>query len=174
MVTFLDPEKIISQIDLGNDFHAAEFGSGSGGFVLALADKLRGGLIYACDIQEEPLSALIGRAKTFGFNNIKTIKCDLEEPKGSTLPDDSMDLILIMNTLFQSDEKAKILREAMRVIRGAGQIVIVDWKPDSDFGPEGERVSFEEITKIFIRTGFLLKKELDTGTYHWGGVYAKA
>ena len=173
MVTFLDPDKIIEQIDLGNDFNAAEFGSGSGGFTLALAHKIRQGLIYACDIQEEPLSALVGRANSLGLHNIKTIKCNLEEPKGSTLPDESMDLILIMNTLFQSDQKARILKEAMRVIKGKGQIVIVDWKPGSGFGPEGERVSSEEIKKIFIRTGHTLKKELEAGTYHWGAVYAK-
>jgi len=173
MVTFLEPDKIVEQIKIKDDFHVADFGAGTGGFTLSLADKMRQGLIYACDIQEEPLSALVGQAKTLGHHNIKTIKCDLEEPNGSTLPHESMDLVVIANTLFQSDQKARILREAMRVIKQDGQIIVIDWKPDSAFGPEGERISFEEITKIFERTGYTLKKELDTGTYHWGGIYAK-
>jgi len=173
MVTFLDPEKIIKQLDIDCDFHAADFGAGTGGFSLALADDLREGLIYACDIQEEPLSALVGQARTMNYHNIKTIKCDLEEPNGSTLPESSMDIVIIANTLYQSEEKPKILKEAMRIIKDTGQIVIIEWKSDSPFGPEEERVSFEEVTKIFKRVGLTLKKELDTGSYHWGAVYAK-
>jgi len=40
MVSFLEPEDIVSQLELRPDYHGAEFGCGPGGFVIPLAKKL--------------------------------------------------------------------------------------------------------------------------------------
>ena len=174
MVTFLEPEKIIGQIDLKPDFYAAEFGCGPGGFTTALAKALPKGMVYGLDIQEEPLSALVGRARAEGLPNIKTIQCDLEEPKGSTLKDESLDLVLVTNVLFQSEEKEAMLREAKRIAKPKGKIVIVDWKPDSPFGPERGRVSLEEIQQLLLtKLDMKIVKEIDAGTYHWAAIFSK-
>jgi len=174
MVTFLEPEKIIEQIDLKQDWHAAEFGSGQGGFTITLARVLPKGIVYALDIQEEPLSALVGRARSEGLPNIKTIQCDLEEPKGSTLQDDSLDLVLVTNILFQSDEKEAMLKEAKRILKSKGKIVVVDWKTDSPFGPEKGRVTLDEIEKLMrLKLDIKLVRKLDAGTYHWSAIFEK-
>jgi cyclopropane fatty-acyl-phospholipid synthase-like methyltransferase len=57
MKSFLNPEKILDQLDLKADMLAAEFGCGPGNFVIALAKRLDEGLVYGLDIQEEPLSS---------------------------------------------------------------------------------------------------------------------
>ncbi|MBU3964447.1 class I SAM-dependent methyltransferase [Patescibacteria group bacterium] len=173
MVSFLEPEKIIEQIPLSQDWQTAEFGCGPGGFAIALARRVPKGMVYALDIQEEPLSALIGRAKGVGLSNIKTIQCDLEEPKGSTLKDESMDLVLIANALFQIEDKDAFLKEAKRVLKRNGNLVIIDWNPDSPFGPEENRVSLEQAHKIVKFMDIKLVKELETGTYHWGAIFVK-
>jgi ubiquinone/menaquinone biosynthesis C-methylase UbiE len=175
MVTFLEPEKIIKQIDLKQDWYAAEFGCGTGAFTIALAKTLLKGMVYALDIQEEPLSALAGRARVEGLSNIKMIQCDIEEPKGSTLKDDSLDLVLVTNILFQSDSKEAILKEARRIVKPERKVVIVDWKTDSPFGPEQGRVSLEEAQQIMVtKLDMKLVKEIDAGTYHWGAIFVKA
>ncbi|MCX6738194.1 MAG: class I SAM-dependent methyltransferase [Candidatus Parcubacteria bacterium] len=174
MVDFLEPEKIIEQILLSQDWQIAEFGCGPGGFAIALAKKVPKGLVYALDIQEEPLSALNGRARSMGLPNIKTIRCDLEEPKGSTLKDESLDMVLMANILFQIEEKEAVLKEARRILKPRGNLVIVDWNPDSPFGPEQGRISFDEVHKIVKFMDVKLVKELDAGTYHWAAVFVKA
>ncbi|MDP2909842.1 MAG: class I SAM-dependent methyltransferase, partial [bacterium] len=58
---FLNPKTVLEQLNLKADMAAAEFGCGSGGFTIPLAKKLDEGIIYAIDIQAEPLSALKGR-----------------------------------------------------------------------------------------------------------------
>ncbi len=173
MVDFLEPEKIIEQIPLSQDWQTAEFGCGPGGFAIALARRVPKGMVYALDIQEEPLSALKGRAKGEGLPNIKTIQGDLEEPKGSTLKDESMDLVLIANTLFQIEDKEAFLKEAKRALKRKGNLVIIDWNPDSPFGPEEKRISFEEAHKIVKFMDIKLVKELEAGTYHWGAIFVK-
>ena len=131
MVKFLEPESIIEQLVLRPDYHGAEFGCGAGGFVIPLAKKLGKGVVYGLDIQEEPLSALVGRAREFGVSNIRTVECDLEEPKGSELPDNSLDIVIVSNILFQSDEQEAMLKEAKRLVKPKSNIVIIDWRPDA-------------------------------------------
>ncbi|MEA3452748.1 MAG: class I SAM-dependent methyltransferase [Patescibacteria group bacterium] len=174
MVTFLDPEKIIEQLGIKQDWNAAEFGCGQGGFTIELARVLPKGMVYALDIQEEPLSALLGKAKVEGLSNIKTIQCDLEEPKGSTLRDGVLDLVLVTNILFQSTKREEILREAKRILNVNGKIIVVDWKVDSPFGPEEGRVSLDEIEKLMrLNLDMKLVKKLEADTYHWSAIFEK-
>lgn len=173
MVSFLEPEKIISQLELKQDYYVAEFGCGPGGFAIPLAKKLFKGMVYALDIQEEPLSALTGRTRAEGLTNIKKIRCDLEEPKGSRIQDNLMDLVVLSNILFQSEYKEAMLKEAKRMLKPKGQMVIVDWKKDSPFGPAEGRVELEDIKEVLTRLELKQKKELEAGSYHWGVVLEK-
>lgn len=173
MVSFLEPEKIVEELPLKEDLIAADFGCGSGGFTIPLSKKLNKGFVYAVDIQSEPLSALEGNARLFGFHNIKTIRANLEEPHGSTLPDNSLDLVVIINFLFQVDEKERIFEEAFRVLKPKGKVIVVDWKKDSPFGPTEERVDVEDVKKYIRKTEFKFIKEIEAGTYHWGAMLEK-
>ena len=94
---------------------AADFGSGSGGWVLPLAKILEDGKVYAIDILEEPLSALRSRAKTLKIENIETIKSDVE--KTSKLSSGSCDLVLLTNLFFQVEKKEEVLEEAKKVLK---------------------------------------------------------
>lgn len=173
MVTFLEPEKIIERFDLKPDFFAAEFGCGPGSFTIALAKILPKGMVYGLDVQKEPLSALVGSARAEGLSNIRTIQCDLEEPRGSTLQDQSLDLVLVSNVLFQSNEKEAILREAKRIVKPTGKIIVLDWKIDSPFGPDEGRISLEKVRKMMLtKLDMKLVEEIDAGSYHWSAVFA--
>ncbi len=105
MEEFLNPEKVLTNLELKKDMVAADFGSGSGGFVFPLAKKLEDGLVYALDVQGQPLSALKSRALFERVQNIRIIRCNLEGKGASTLPEDSLDLVLMINFLFQVEDK---------------------------------------------------------------------
>jgi ubiquinone/menaquinone biosynthesis C-methylase UbiE len=173
MIKFLSPQEFINSLNLKNDLMAADFGCGSGGFAIPLAKKLQKGFVWALDIQEEPLSALKGNAKLEGVSNIKTILCDLEEPKGSGLADQTMDLVLIINLFFQTKNKLAVLKEAKRVLKPKGRVIIVDWKPDAPFGPDRGRVGPEEIEKLAKKIDFKKIKEIRAGSYHWALIFEK-
>jgi len=176
--SFLDPEKVLAQIELNRNMIACDFGSGAGGWVIPLAKRLRKGKVYALDIQEEMLSALKGRANLERVFNIEMILCDLERPKGLKLKDNSIDLVLMTNLLFQIENKKQIFKEAKRILRGGGEILVVDWMPPihhpekTSFGPK-KRVSPEEVKKMAKEMGLKLKKEFVAGDYHYGLVFTK-
>ena len=131
------------------------------------------GIVYAIDIQEESLSALSGVARSEGLVNIKTILGDLEDPKGSKLPENSIDLVLMANLLFQVENKEGVLREAKRVLKPRGQILVIDWKKDSPFGPALGRVGPEKIRKLAVKESLIPQKEIEAGQYHWGLLFEK-
>jgi len=164
----------LDQLELRADIVAADFGCGSGGFVIPLAKRLEDGLVYALDIQKEPLSALKGRALTENVSNIRIIRCDLEKPKGSTLSDFSLDLVLMVNILFQAEEKGAIISEAKRVLKKEGDLVVIDWLPKATQGPSKGRISPAEVKKITRGCGFKLEKEFEAGKYHYGLLFTKS
>ena len=170
---FLEPQKILNELELRKDMIACDFGSGAGGWVIPLAKRLRKGKVYALDVQEEMLSALESQANLERVFNIKTILCDLEEIKGLRLRDNFADLILMTNLLFQLEDKKQVFKEGKRILKKGGEILVVGWKEKSPFGPREGRVSSEEVKKLARDAGLELKKEFEAGDYHYGLVFTK-
>ena len=167
-MAFLEPKDVLGKLTVKEDFIAADFGCGSGGWVLPLAKMLENGKVYAIDLLEEPLSALRSRMKAFKISNIEPIKADVE--RSSKLFNNSCDLVLMTNLLFQIDDKKKTMEEGKRVLKKRGKLLIVDWKKETPLGPE-DKVSVEEIKKIAREIDFKLEKEFEAGLYHWGMVF---
>ncbi len=173
MESFLDPDKILDQLDLKKDMIAAEFGCGSSGFVLSLAKRLEEGLVYGLDIQEAPLSVLKSSSIAKNITNIRLIRSDLEKPGGSTLSSSFLDLVLIPNVFFQLEDKDAIIPEAERIIKRGGCLVVIDWLPESILGPNEGRISPDEMKEMVEKKKFELKKEINAGKYHYGLVFKK-
>jgi len=174
MEEFLNPAEILKQLDLEEDITVADFGSGSGGWVLPLAKKVEEGKVYAIDILEEPLSALKAKAKLAKIFNIETIKSDVEGINGSRLSQSSCDLVLMTNLLFQCENKKQVFEEGIRVLKPGGRILVVDWKKDAQLGPEEGRVPVGEVRKIAKEVGLSLEKEFSASPYHYGLIFAKS
>jgi ubiquinone/menaquinone biosynthesis C-methylase UbiE len=172
-ISFLRPEKILQELDLKDNMIAVDFGSGSGGWAIPLARKLEEGKVYAVDVQESALSALKGRAGLENILNIETVLCDLERAEGLELIDGFFDLVLMTNLLFQLKDKNQVLREAKKILKKGGQLLVVDWKAEIPLGPKSGKISAQDLKKTAENLGFKLKKEFEAGDYHYGLVFTK-
>lgn len=170
MEGFLNPSEVLKQLELRKDMVAADFGSGSGGWVMPLAKELAKGKVYAIDILEEPLSVLGAKIKTAKISNAKTIRADVESD--SNLSGNSCDVVLMTNLLFEVEDMKKVLKEGKRVLKEGGKILVVDWKKGAPFGPK-ENVLPEDVKKIAEEIGLKLEKEFEAGIYHWGLIFEK-
>lgn len=173
MNSFLNPEKILDQLELQENMQAADFGCGSGGWVIPLTKELEEGKVYAIDILEEPLAALKSKIEMEKLANIETIRSNVEEKNGSKLINDSLDLVLITNLLFQVEDEKAVLEEAKRVLRPGGKVLIVEWLANSSLGPAGKRVSADKVKQLAEELGFNLKKEFAAGACHYGLIFIK-
>ena len=169
---FLDPKQILlDHMNPQPGMVAADFGCGSGGWSIPLSAMLEGGKVYAIDIQEEPLSALRSKIASSRIFNIEIVKMDVEKTI-LRLMDNSIDLVLISNVLFQSKEKKHIVEQAKRIIKPQGKILIIDWEKDAPTGPE-VRVSAEDVRGIADGLGLDLVETFKAGGFHYGLVFTK-
>jgi len=173
MPEFLNPVDVLNQLRLSPDMNAADFGCGSGGWVLPLARKLTAGKIYAIDLLPEVLSVLEARSKAEKLYNIKTVCSSLESKQSSTLQSNSMDLILMTNLLFEVEDRKAVMDEGKRVLRAGGKLLVVDWKENSPMGPEKDRISAEEVKGIAKDLDLKLEKEFNASDYHYALVFSK-
>lgn len=171
---FSRPEETIKQLNIKKDMIIADFGCGAGYFTIPLAKSAEEGKIYALDVLAEALEVVRSRAKLEGLFNIEVKHCDLETPNGSGLEDNSIDLVLLGNILFQSSQKADIIKEARRVLKKDGKLVIVDWKSNQSMGPpEKLIISSDAVKEIAKEQGLSFEKEIPVDNYHWGMIFKK-
>lgn len=165
---FLDPNEILNKLSLEKNMTAVDFGCGSGGWVIPLAQKLTDGIVYAVDVQESALSAMMSKANLQGISNIKKILADIERGV-KQLENASCDLILMTNFLFQIDYKDEVFKEAKRILKDSGKILVVEWDMESPFGPMQEnRISSGSVQEIAEKNDFILEKKIETSGYHYG------
>jgi ubiquinone/menaquinone biosynthesis C-methylase UbiE len=91
-----------------------DFGCGVGHYTIPSA-KLVGehGKVYALDENGEPLDELMEMAKSESLDNIKPMKSSGELK--ISLPDESVDVVLLYDVLHYIDEREKILSDVYRV-----------------------------------------------------------
>ena len=164
MSDFLNPQKIIQKLFLKDGMVVADFGCGSGGWVIPLAKRIKNGRIYAVDVLEEALSALRSRAEFERVYNAYTLRADIE--RGTDIPSDSVDLVILSNILFQAEDKNAIINEAHRVLKENGRIIVVDWAFSSDNAQE-------LIAKKIKQNGFTKVRSIDAGESHFATLYEK-
>lgn len=171
---FLNPKQIISSLPILPGQKIADFGSGSGYFAIILAQTIApNGVVYAIDVVPETLDALKSKAKSLGLFNIEYVKGDLEKEKGSTLDNESVDSVLISNVLFQSQNKEKILKEATRILRTGGNLIIIEWFPNMLPYPNLFPIQPEELKKLCHNSGFGFVRNFDAGAQHYGMIFKK-
>lgn len=173
--TFLSPQHVLEQVALAPGMAVADFGSGTGDFVL-IASKIVGadGQVTAIDVQESAISSVRSRARIAGLLNITPVRANLEVPHASTLADDSQDVILLTNILFQNQKKDEIIQEAHRTLKPGGIVMFIDWQKEAALGPmRGYRMDKEEVVKLFASDRFTFTKEIEAGAYHFGILFSK-
>ena len=168
---FAHPVRNVDALGIERGYTVADFGSGSGAYVLAIAEKLQNqGHVYAVDVQQDLLRRTKNEAHKKGYKNVEIIWGDLEKSGGSKIADRHVDLVLISNLLFQVDGKASLLIEARRILRPNGRLVIIDWS--ESFGGMGPIkravVTRESALELAHDAGFEQVKEFDAGAHHYG------
>lgn len=173
---FLDVGKIVAALGINEGMKIADFGCGSGYFTVLLGKYAgKNGTVYALDVQEPQLEAVKVRAKAQGLGNIEAIRSNLEVLGGSSLPNDSQDMVVMANVLFQSGKKADIIREGRRVLKIGGLMVVVEWRKGAGgFGlPDNYRLDEQTTRSILEDEGLKFERNIDAGQYHFGLAYRK-
>jgi ubiquinone/menaquinone biosynthesis C-methylase UbiE len=173
----LDPEAILLRAGVRAGFTVADLGCGTTGYFILPAARLVGkeGRAIAVDIIRSILGSVASRARFEGFTSLETLWADCERPGGVRLSDNTCDITLVINNMYQAKDRGAFLAEAARITKHGGKVVIIDWKIiASPLGPPPEiRVSPEFISPEAEKAGLSLIDSYEPGPYHWGMNFTK-
>ena len=168
---FAHPKGNVVTFGIDHGMKVADFGAGSGAYVMAIAEQLGdSGTVYAIDVQKDLLRRIKNEAHAKHHKNVEIIWADLEVPGASMLADSSMHVVLISNLLFQLVDKRPPLVEAHRILRPKGKLIIIDWSESfGGLGPIKDDVVPKEAALELARdAGFEFMREIPVGAHHYG------
>jgi len=113
------PAAEIEKLNIQKGQTILDYGCGIGSFTLRVA-KLVGetGRVYALDKEPYALKRVKEKAEREGLHNIDTILSD----RDTGLPDESVDLILLIGVLPDIKDRRPLLEELHRVLKPNGQL----------------------------------------------------
>lgn len=168
---FIRPKQFWRALGLRANQTVVHLGCGAGFFLIPAAKIVgRKGRVIGVDVLPDMLQEAEGRAQREDVGDIiRTVRANLENKKGSTLKKDFADWTLVANIMYQSSP-IKILREAARVTKPGGTIIIVEWDViATPLGPPVEtRISQPQIIALAEKIKLKLSAEFNPSPYHYG------
>src|SRR3989338_630409 len=167
MTNFASPALNISHLHLRPGNIVADLGAGSGHYAIALADKpqeLGKGHVYAVDVQKHYLEKIKQEADKKGLGNLSVIWGDVDVSGGTKLANHVADAVVISNVLFQTQTRKEFLKEASRILKPGGEMLIIDWQ---------DKLKPHEVLDI-LPAGISKVSEFDAGSHHFGLLLRKS
>jgi ubiquinone/menaquinone biosynthesis C-methylase UbiE len=99
----------------------------------------------------------------------------LEVYRATKIETESLDIALLINTLFHAQKRVEIIRESIRMLKKGGKLLVVEWEDTSSpFGPPPDkRVKIESLKIAAERMGLKILEEFNAGQYHYGVLFIK-
>lgn len=169
--SFLNPGSTLVAAKVQDGMRVADFGCGSGFFTRAAARLVgQAGLVWAVDAHQDMLSRVKNLSLQEGLHNVEVVHGNVERHAGSHLPNENFDLVIIANILFAAEHKDALAKEAHRVLRKGGRVLVIDWAGSfGGLGPhQSHLVSADHAQTLFELQGFTYLGEVPAGAYHWG------
>ncbi|MBU1348534.1 methyltransferase domain-containing protein [Patescibacteria group bacterium] len=173
----INPFKLLERVGIRAGFHVADLGCGSLGHFIFPAAQLVGadGIVYAVDIQRAVLEQVERSAKSEHLFNIETVWSDIDVYGATRIPDASLDLTLVINNLWVSQNRPQLAKESARLTKPKGRVIVVEWKATATpMGPPPDRrLVQEEAEQVFSTPYLAFKEAFEAGAYHYGLIYER-
>lgn len=168
---FTNPEENIKALGIYEGMVIADLGAGIGSYTIPLAERVgETGRVYAVEVQKDFLTNIKDATIARGIKNVELLWGDIERIGGTKIKDETVDAVVISNVLFQAENKSGLLREASRILKTGGKLLLIDWSESfNNLGPSPKMVvTKNEAQMLCEREGFVLKNEVPVGEHFYG------
>ncbi|MBI4652703.1 methyltransferase domain-containing protein [Candidatus Kuenenbacteria bacterium] len=177
MSDILNFQNLLEKVGLKQNMIVGDLGCGGSGYFVVQAARMVGkdGIVYAVDILKPVLKSIESKARLEKVYNIKTIWSNLEIYKATKIKDEELNVILLTNIVHQAKDPSAVFREAIRMLKKDGKILVIEWEETSAlFGPKAEhRISKKKIKEIAEQNNLKKEEEFKAGNYHYGIIFKK-
>jgi ubiquinone/menaquinone biosynthesis C-methylase UbiE len=121
---FFRPRKnILHEVGIVKGSHVLDYGCGPGGYILPVTELAgKSGKIYALDASELAIKCVKKMIIKKHLGNVETIHSDCK----TGLPNNSVDVILLYDTLHDLKHQNHVLKELHRVLKVHGTLSVAD------------------------------------------------
>jgi SAM-dependent methyltransferase len=146
------PAVVVDSMRIAPGSTVVDLGAGTGYFVGALSERVGpGGKVLALDVEAKMIEFLRRRAEAEQLANVEP---RLVAPDDPGLEPASVARILIVNTWHHIDERPSYSRRLAAALAPDGEIWVVDFTLDSDFGPPAQyRLPAEQVVRELEQGG---------------------
>ena len=128
---YLNPDIIWEKVALPDPSVLIDVGAGTGLFALIFSRKMKNGRVYACDISDAMISWMNENLPAESKGVVIPIKT---EENFLPLPDDTADLVYMINLHHELEDPQRVLKESRRLLKKGGKVMVIDWKKELDPG----------------------------------------
>lgn len=150
------PHWVMDVLDIEPGDRVADGGAGSGYFTLHLAGRVGwGGKVYAVDIRGDALAGIGRLRQLLNLPQIETVLGEEDDPR---LPDNSLDVVLVVNTYHELRAFDRMMQAFLRALKPGGLLALIDadaktGSPRSAYG-DGHRLPAAFVRDDARRNGF--------------------
>ncbi len=155
------PEKALSLIGISPGMTVADIGAGSGYMTVRLAPLVGpNGKVYATDIQPALLQALEEKVRAAHLANVELV---LGADTETTLPDEAIDLALLVDVYHEFQHPREMLRSIRRSLKLSGRLVLIEYRKEDPAIPIAptHRLGVEEARAEVEAEGFTFERVID-------------
>lgn len=150
------PDQIMDAMGIGDGSVVADLGAGGGWFTVRLAKRVGpNGVVYAEDIQPQMIEAIQRRVQREGLRNVATVLGAADHP---SLPRAQLDAALMVETLFEVEDRHSLLTNVRAALKPGGRLGIVEYRTEGGGpGPPPEqRLPPSQVIRAAEAAGFRL------------------
>ncbi len=173
---FLEPKLLSSHFHIEPGSVVGDFGAGAGKYLPYVVNKVgKHGKVVACEALRELVDILTKQTKSANYDNVDVLWCDIATTEGTRIDAESLDFVLLINTLYQIPERETAVSEVYRTLRPGGIVYVVDWLDSfNGIGPYDSMVcTRDSAIDLFESQYFIYEREYPAGGYHYGLAFRK-
>ena len=165
--------KLIKNMNIQANDVIADIGAGSGYHVYKMAPLANDGKIFAVDIQEEMLAAIILSSAFKSHGNIEPI---LGNETTVNLPEYTVDKVLMVDVYHEFSYPYEMLLSIKNALKDDGEIYLIEYRGEDDTFPikKVHKMTEKQAVKELKAAGFRLKDNINNLPWQHCMVFVKA
>lgn len=145
----------IQKIEIAPDGVIADIGAGSGYYSFRLAKKVPDGKVYAVEVQEEMIAALMDEKDVQKDSVVEVVKGAAKSPN---LPESAVDLALMVDVYHELEYPQEMIQAIKKCLKPGGKILFIEYRGEDPSIPIKalHKMTVAQLNKEMEANGFRL------------------